>query len=109
MRTSRTVKNGTQEQKKLCDEFDEAYRKGQYHLGTVYKSWSKEKEDAMNECRRFARDCDGYALVITKHNGWKFNAAFLTEKTAKPGQLLVTITKDCFIICDYIGEHEGVY
>ena len=105
MRSSRTVKNGAQEQKKLCDEFDAAHRKGQYHLGTVYKAWSKEKQDAMNECRSIARSCGGYALVITNHNGWKFSVAFLTEKLAKPGTLLTTITKDCIIICDYIGEY----
>lgn len=109
MRASRTVKNGTQEQKKLCTEFDEAYRKGQYYLGSVYKSWSKEKQDVMNECRSIARSCDGYALVITKHNGWNFNVAFLTDNLAKPGRMLTTITKDCFIICDYIGEHSEDY
>lgn len=108
MRTSRTVKNGTQEQKKLCDEFDAAFRKGQYHLGAVYKSWSKEKQDAMNECRSIAYSCDGYALVITKYSGWKFSVAFLTDNLAKPGKTLTTITKDCFIICEYSGELEDI-
>ena len=105
MRTTRTVKTGTIEQRQLCEQFDYAHDHQLFSLSSVYKSWSDEKSKAMQEVRRIAAMCDGYGLVIVSHSGWKFTVAYLVDKTVGEGQLLTTISKDKVLICEYEGRH----
>lgn len=69
-------------------------------LYKIYKSWSEEKEDAFNRCRKLKSNLNGFDACLCGHNCDKFTYAFLFIEDNKT--YLAYITKDN----DYKIEYE---
>lgn len=45
-------------------------------LNDVYNTWSEEKEEAYNYCRKLCNDLEGTCFTIVSKNGWSFTVGF---------------------------------
>ena len=48
-------------------------------LNGLYNSWSIEKQNALEWCKRKCYDMDGYDFHICSHNTWQFSVAWETD------------------------------
>ena len=71
-----------------------AYRSYQLSSNTslwdVYSSWSKEKQEAFEYCKKLCADYDGKGLKIVSANGWMFTCGFMCEIDGKKAFVFIT-------------------